>query len=45
MDELGRRVNAIGRRRAIAFFAKRIGAGLVIIYFAIAAYGRFWSAP
>lgn len=41
MDEFDRRVSHIGRRKALAFFAKRIGLLLVFLYFAIAAYGHF----
>lgn len=43
MDSFDTRVNRIGRRRAAAFFAKRIGFGLVVLYFAIAAYGRYFG--
>ena len=44
MDSFDARVNRMGRRRAVAFFAKRIGLALIVLYFAIAAYGRFGGA-
>ena len=45
MNDFDTRVNEIGRRKAIAFFAKRLGAAVVILYFAIAAYGRYGATP
>lgn len=45
MSEFDNRVNRIGRRRATAFFAKRIGLALVVLYFAVAAYGRMAGQP
>jgi hypothetical protein len=41
MDEFDKRVNSIGCRHAIAFFARRLLAIAVILYFAIAAYGHY----
>lgn len=43
--DFDREVNKIGRRRALAFFGKRLLVGAVILYFAIAAYGRFHAKP
>jgi len=39
--DFDREVNRIGRRKALAFFAKRLLIALAILYFAIAAYGHF----
>ena len=45
MDEFDRRVRNIGRRKAGAFFAKRLAVIAVILYVAIAAYGRYGATP
>lgn len=44
MNEFDRRVRRIGRRKALAFFAKRLLLIAVVLYFAIAAYGRYHGA-
>ena len=43
-DEFTRRVNKIGRRKALLFFGKRLLLIATVLYFAIAAYGRFYGA-
>lgn len=44
MGDFDREVHRIGRRRALAFFAKRLFWSAVILYFAIAAYGCYHGA-
>lgn len=39
--DFDREVGRIGQRNALTFFAKRLAVAVVLLYFGIAAYGRF----